>query len=67
MNRGLMLTLGLITILASTVQHGLAFIGGGKDSYYGSGSRGIPHSRSYRHRPHAPNDGHWHMKFHRGR
>ena len=67
MNKGTMLLLGLITTLALTVTGGLDFIGGGKE-HYSSGPAGIPHHRSSRqHRPHAPNDGHWHMKFHRGR
>lgn len=33
-----------------------------------SSTPGIPHSKGRnRIRTHAPNDGHWHMKFHRGR
>lgn len=32
------------------------------------GTPGIPHSRPHpRARAHAPNDGHWHMRFHRSR
>ena len=27
----------------------------------------IPHHGHSKFRPHAPNDGHWHMKYHRGR
>lgn len=32
-----------------------------------SGTPNIPHHNRPHSRPHAPNDGHWHMKFHRGR
>ena len=33
-----------------------------------SGRRGLPHnSRHGKQRLHAPNDGHWHMKYHRSR
>ena len=66
MNKGTMLLLGLITTLALTVKGGLGFFDG--KEHYGSGPSGIPHKgKTRQRRPHAPNDGHWHMKFHRGR
>ncbi len=40
-------------------------MGMGDIARYG-GTPSIPHSkRHHRHRAHAPNDGRWHMKFHR--
>ena len=66
MNKGTLFMLGLVTALAWVGNGVLDFVGGGK-KHYSSGPPGIPHSRSYRHRPHVPNDGHWHMKFHRNR
>lgn len=67
MNKGTMLILGIMTALAWMSKGALGFVGGGKE-HYSSGPPGIPHKgRSRQHKPHAPNDGHWHMKFHRSR
>ncbi len=41
MNKGTMLILGIVSILAMTVQSGLDFIAGGKEGY-SSGPAGIP-------------------------
>ena len=63
MNKGTMLFLKIITAVTFGAIELM-----GLDARYNSGSPGIPHGGgSHRHRPHAPNDGHWHMKFHRGR
>ena len=67
MNKGTMMALHLISIIALMAKGGLEFFRGAEKGY-GSGPSGIPHKgRTRQHRSHAPNDGHWHMKFHRGR
>lgn len=58
-------TMLLLHLLAAVTLGGLDFTD--DSGRYSSGPKGIPHKRSQRYRPHAPNDGHWHMKFHRSR
>ena len=69
MNKSTMFLLKLGVILSAPVLSGLEFIRGAKQDYgYGSGPEGIPNrGGAHRHRPHAPNDGRWHLKFHRNR
>jgi len=57
-----------------TVYQALASVGSLLNPFAMGGSRyqgktpGMPHSKHYREvRPHIPNDGHWHMRFHRDR
>lgn len=67
MNRGLLVTLAVLNILASGVGK---FV---RDTFYSPSIRGSTPSGGgrggghHRFRPHAPNDGKWHMKYHRGR
>ena len=64
MNKGLVTILGVALALASQVN---PFVGWG-GRYSGGRTPGMPHGKHSRQsRPHAPNDGHWHMRFHRGR
>ena len=69
MNRGLFVTLAVISTLAS-------HFGGFVRDVFGAGAPvrgrtpppgGSSHGVHHRHRPHAPNDGRWHMKYHRSR
>ena len=62
MNKGTMIMIKALSILSLGA---LDFLD--PKGIYGSGPKGIPHKSSHRYRPHAPNDGHWHMKFHRSR
>ena len=66
MNKSTMTIISLLSILAMPLRGTLKLLKGDVNQY-SSGPKGIPHSLSRRHRPHAPNDGHWHMKFHRSR
>ncbi len=66
MNRGLIVTLAIISTLTSSISGFVHDVLGGasiRSSTPSSPNKGGHH----RYRPHAPNDGKWHMKYHRGR
>lgn len=57
MNKTLMVMLAVSQASASLLNHG-----------HLSGTPGIPNRGGHRQQhPHAPNDGRWHMKYHRNR
>ena len=66
MNRGLLITLSIISAITSGVggffrdAFGAPSVRGSTPPIKGGGGH-------HRFRPHAPNDGHWHMKYHRSR
>jgi len=66
LNKGLLVTLAVISEMASHVGGffrdaiGYTEVGSSTPSISGRGG-------SHRFRPHAPNDGRWHMKYHRSR
>ena len=67
MNKSTMLLLGVISVLSTKFGGAFDALRGARNRY-SAGPQGIPHG-NHRHqpKPHAPNDGHWHMKFHRSR
>lgn len=67
MNKGLFIALVALATIASRAGN-LVGLGGDEGGYRPHGPQGIPHKgRRRQPRPHAPNDGRWHMKFHRSR
>lgn len=69
-NKGLFFMLNVVSVLAVTGRFlrdlpSAVFADGGK---YAPATPHIPgRGGHHRHRPHAPSDGRWHMKFHRSR
>lgn len=64
MNKATMMLVAAISIAAATsryIGHMFDYEGGR------SNTPSFPHNRRRRDRSHAPNDGRWHMKFHRSR
>lgn len=61
MNKTLMITLAAMKAVGDW------FNSGTLSSATAPGTPRIPNRGGRQHCPHAPNDGHWHMKYHRNR